>query len=171
MDEPTQPRAGLVLLIDWDPATREAVKPLLAPYSLELVQARTSVAALELLQRVPNHFRLAIISLEMSGLSGAVLLETLRLFRPELPVVCLTAAEPATVAAGNGNCLTKPVNVADLRGQLEDGLAGKSVAGSVAGAAPEAIARARASFALWGSLLEAARELARGMPAGPANGW
>ena len=80
-------------------------------------------------------------------------------------------AEPATVAAGNGNCLTKPVNVADLRGQLEDGLAGKSVAGSVAGAAPEAIARARASFGLWGSLLEAARELARGMPAGPANGW
>jgi len=171
MDEPTQPLAGLVLLIDWDPATREAVKPLLAPYSLELVQARTSVAALELLQRMPDHFRLAIVSLEMSGLSGAVLLETLRLFRPELPVVCLTAAEPATVAAGNGNCLTKPVNVADIRGQLEDGLAGKSVAGSVAGPAPEAIARARASFALWGRLLEAARELARGMPAGPANGW
>jgi CheY-like chemotaxis protein len=170
MDEPKRVPARLVLLIDCDPTTREAVKPLLAPYALELIQARTSVSALDLLQRMPDHFRLAIVSLEMSGLSGAVLLETLRLFRQELPVVCLTAAE-ATAAAGNGSCLHKPVKVADFREQLEDALAGggNSVAGATA--APEAIARARASFAVSGNLLEAARELARGMPGEPAGGW
>jgi DNA-binding NtrC family response regulator len=173
MDEPTQRSARLVLLIDSDPAIREVVQPLLGPHALELIHARTSVSALELLQRIPDRFRLAIVSMEMAGLSGTVLLETLRLFRPELPVVCLTAAEPATVTAGNGNCLPKPVNVADLRGQLEDAFAGNgnSVAGAGAVVAPEAIARAKASFAVWGNLLEAARELARGMPGEPASGW
>lgn len=174
MGKPTPPRAKLVLLIDWDPATREALRPLLGPYDLELVQARTSVSALEVLQRMPDRFRLAILSMEMTGLSGVVLRETLRLFRPELSVLCLTAAESAMVTAGNANCLPKPVKVADLRGQLEDALAGtgKPFAGAgAAAAAPEAIARAKATFAVSGNLLEAARELARGMPGEAASGW
>jgi DNA-binding response OmpR family regulator len=169
MDEPKKHRARLVLLIDSDPATRQAVRPLLLANNLELVQARTSVSALDLLQRFPDRFRLALVSLEMSGLSGTVLLETLRLFRPALAVLCLTAA--AAVAAGNGNCLSKPVSPADLRAQLEEALTGSVKSSTGAAVTPEAVARARASFAISGNLLEAARELARGMPGGRASGW
>jgi DNA-binding NtrC family response regulator len=173
MDELRQHPARLVLLIDWDPSTREAVQPLLIAHDLELVQARTSVSALELLQRMPERFRLVIVSMEMSELPGAVLLETLRLFRPELPLVCLTAAESATVAAASGNCLPKPVKLSVLRVLLEGALGRYGRLGPAAGSAvtPDAAARAKAVFDVSGNLLEAARELSRGIHDEPASGW
>ncbi len=172
MDEPKHAGPKLVLLIDADPGTRNMVRPLLVPYELELVQARNSVAGLEILQRMPDRFRLAVVSLEMPGVSGAVLIETLRHFRPGLPVVCLTAAAGTAVAATHSNCLPKPVQPAELSAQLENALAGMG-GGTVNGTvvSPEALTRAKASFAVSGNLLDAARELARGLPGEPANGW
>ncbi len=171
MNGPTAVPGRLVLLVDPDPATRLTLRPLLIRYGLELVQARSTVAGLELLQRMPEHFRLAVICIGMPGLSGALLIETLRLFRPSLPVVCLTAAERAGVGAGNGNCLSKPVRPDDLRAQVEDALAGSGGVSLAASVTPAAVARAKAEFALSRNLLEAARELARGMPGETASGW
>ena len=171
MDGPTDVTGRLVLLVDPDPATRLTVRPLLIRYGLELIQARTTVAALELLQRMPERFRMAVVCLEMPVLSGSLLIETLRLFRPSLPVVCLTAAEQSAVGAAMGNCLPKPVRPDELRAQLEDALAGVGSAFSAATVTPAAVARAQAEFAVSGNLLEAARELARGMPGEAASGW
>jgi DNA-binding NtrC family response regulator len=168
MDSPTAQRGRFVLLIDADPATRAAMRPLLPRYGLELVQARTSVAALELLQRMPDSFRMAVVSLEMPGISGQVLLETLRVFRPGMALMCLTEATIALI--GGGTCLSKPVVGSDLRTQMEDALAGKGPSPTQATSA-NAVARAQAAFSETGSLLDAACEIARGMPGEPAGGW
>ena len=124
MNTSTNGRPNLVLLIDSDPATRQSVVPLLVRSGMELVQARDSVAGLEILQRLPERFRLAIISLEMPGLSGTVLIQTLRLFRPDLPIVCLTHRQPVAAGERATQCLDKPVRPELLRAQLEDALGG-----------------------------------------------
>lgn len=171
MEDSTQPAPKLVLLIDADPTTSEGVRPLLAIRGLEVVQARNSVAGLEILQRLPERFRLAMINLEMPGLSGAVLIETLRLCRPGLPVVCLSSAERTAVAAAGSNCLSKPVQPAELRTQVEEALAGIHRPVIATAVDPEALARAKAAFDASGNLLDAAHELSRGMPSEPGSGW
>ena len=129
-------RSRLVLLIDADPATRHVVGPLLATSGLELVQSRDSVAGLDILQRLPERFRLVIVSLEMPGLSGAVLIGALRLFRPELPVVCLTSAERAATGA-RARCAAKPVQPDLLRELVADALGGNAhPAGTWSGSIP-----------------------------------
>jgi DNA-binding response OmpR family regulator len=171
MEDSTQAAPKLVLLIDADPTTRDAVRPHLAARGLEVVQARNSVAGLEILQRLPDRFRLAIINLEMPGLSGAVLIETLRLCRPGLPVMCMKATEPTAVAAASSNCLSKPLRPAELGAQIEDALAGIHQSVTAIVVDPEALARARAAFESSGSMLDAARELARGIPSEPPSEW
>jgi CheY-like chemotaxis protein len=151
--------APLVLLVDEDPITCNVLRPLVRPHGLEVVQARASLAALELLQRVARRFRLVVVSLEMGGLSGAVVLETLRLFRPELSTVCLTA-----VAVANGACLMKPARTEELRERIDEALAGGPSRTPRVSLAPDVLANARRTFERSGSLLAAAREIGLGMP-------
>jgi len=153
--------APLVLLVDEDPVTRELLRPLLRPHGLEVVQARGSTAALELLQRVARRFRLVVVSLEMGGLSGVVVLETLRLFRPELAIMCLTAASSTAVAATG--CLMKPASAEQLRERIAEALGGAPSRIPAATVSPDVIAKARGAFERSGSLLAAAREIGLGM--------
>lgn len=160
----------LVLLIDADPSTRRLVAPLLGTRGLELVQAREGLAGLEVLQRLPDRFRFVIVSLDMPGFPGVALIATLQLFRPALPVVCLTGAEPAT--AGTGGCLTKPVQPEALRERVAGALDGVPSAGiDLERIRPQAVDRARAAFVASRSIVEAARELVRGVPGGASDGW
>jgi DNA-binding response OmpR family regulator len=159
----------LVLLVDAGQETREVVQGALARHGLQLVQTRSTLAALDLLQRLPKRFRLVIVNLEMPGLSGRVLLETLRLFRPELPVLCLSA--PGALVPTGGACLSTPVQTDELRARLDEALAGVEVEAIQFDITPEAVARARASFTVAGNLLDAARELARGIPGESASDW
>jgi DNA-binding NtrC family response regulator len=159
-----------VLLIDTDPATRPVLGPLLAPSGLELVQARDSLAGLEILQRLPDRFRLAIVSLEMPGVSGAVLIGTLQIFRPELPLVCLTGAEPIPVAAGS-DCVVKPLQADRLREQVAEALGGPARRTMDLRISSEVVERARHAFARSRSLVDAAVEIARSMPGETVEGW
>src|SRR6476661_2632085 len=168
MDQPSRSTTPLVLLIDEDPITRNLLQPVVRPFGLEIVQARASIAALELLQRVAERFRLAVVSLEMRGLSGAVLLETFRIFFPGLATVCLTAG---STVGGGGGCLAKPPRSGELRTRIAEVLAGEPMPVSTPAVAPDVVARARSAFALSASLLDAARELARGMPGESAIDW
>jgi DNA-binding NtrC family response regulator len=171
MNPATNGRPRLVLLIDADPATRQLIAPILAPSGLELVQSRGSVAGLEILQRLPERFRLVIVSLELPGLSGAAVLGTLRLFRPELAVVCLTGAEPATPSSTAG-CLTKPVQADALREQVSDALVGRARGAiDLPRINSEAVERAQAAFGRSRNLLEAAREIAAGLPGRATEDW
>jgi CheY-like chemotaxis protein len=161
--------ATLVLLVDEDRSTRALLRPLLLPYGLEIIQARSSVAALEVLQRLADRFRAVIVSLEMSGLSGAVVLATVRLCLPAVATLCLSTTARAHAGA-DGACLAKPLQTAELRGRIARALDGRSAPGPGIELAPEVLARAQAAYALSASLLDAARELARGTPGG-SEGW
>ncbi|MBA3521306.1 MAG: response regulator [Gemmatimonadales bacterium] len=152
---------GLVLLMDNMFETRRASRHMLEQRGLEVVQASNGMAGLELVQRLPQSFRFVLVDLDLPGLPSAVVLETLRLFRPELPVLCMGEAH-AAAAAG---CLTKPLREEELVAHLSAAVGSASRWVHPAGPRSEdAVARARARFAVIGDLVEAALELARGLP-------
>jgi len=162
-------RAGtqLALLADDDRETARQARPWLLSQGLELVQARGGMAALELLQRLPESFGLALVSLDLPDIPGVVLIETLRHFRPALPVMCLTAPGQEVdfdVAA----CLSKPINRIEFNSQVSRALGSAATPIAFAGFDGNAIARAKARYSISGSLIEAANELSRGFT-GEAN--
>lgn len=157
------PGTRLALLADTDQATARAVRPYLLARGIELVHARAGLAALELVQRMPENFSLALISLNLPDIPGAVLIETLRIFRPDIPIVRLTE-DAAAGAVDSGAYLVKPLQKLEINFQLSDALAGKGVPLEQTTLAPDTIARAQASFAVSSNLLDAARELTRGYP-------
>ncbi|HEY7613118.1 MAG TPA: response regulator [Gemmatimonadales bacterium] len=149
-------KRGLVLLVDNDVESRRHTRRLLELQGMDVVQASNGIAALELIQRLPESFRLVITELDLPGLSGTILVETLRLFRPDLRTLCLSNRAAAGVATGR-QCLVKPVEGATLQAALLDG---HSIPDS--SELPEVwAARARARFAMVGDLVEAALELSR----------
>jgi DNA-binding response OmpR family regulator len=153
----------LALVIDPDPGSRRAIRKMLAASGFEAVHAPNGLVGLELIQRLPDSFRLLLVDLELPGIPGAVVMETLRLFRPDLPVLCMaTAAVGAAVTAAG--CLSKPVDPAELRTQIDAALAGAAPRWEPAGGATaaEAVLRARACYDQGKSLVDAALELARG---------
>jgi CheY-like chemotaxis protein len=130
---------------------------------MDVVQASNGIAALELIQRLPQHFRVVLTELDLPGISGAVLSETLRLFRPDLPTLCMSTRSVAGTLEGR-RCLAKPLHGPDLEAALENG--GPLGGGEHAPTFPDIwVTRARARYAAAGDLVEAALELARG--AGP----
>jgi CheY-like chemotaxis protein len=153
----------LVLLVDDDVDSRRHARHLLEQQGVDAVQSSNGVAALELIQRLPKHFRLVLTELDLPGISGAVLSETLRIFRPDLPTLCMSSR--ATAGSSNGwRCLAKPLQGPDLQTAMTNGGSLGEVERSPA--FPEAwVARARARYAAVGDLVEAALELARA--AGP----
>jgi CheY-like chemotaxis protein len=153
----------LGLLVDPEPATRLTVRRLLADRGIDLVHAKTGIAGLELILRLPDSFRVVIVSLHLPGLSGAAVIETLRHFRPELPLLCLSVGHDATVVAGARACLPKPIKDGELAVQLDWALQGTVNLPPIAEVHAEAIARARARYTLSQNLVDAALEMERGI--------
>lgn len=153
----------LVLLVDHDVATRRHARHLLELQGMEVVQASNGIAALELIQRLPQSFRLVITEMDLPGVSGLVLIETLRMFRPDLPALCMSSRAVAGIFEGK-RCLSKPLDGRDLAAALQDGVGSLEQDGD--GRIPqESIARARARYATLSDLVEAALEMSR--TAGP----
>jgi CheY-like chemotaxis protein len=148
----------LVLLVDDDVESRRHARHLLELHGMEVVQVSNGIAALELIQRLPQSFRLVLTELDLPGISGTVLSETLRVFRPDLPTLCMSS--PAAGAVDGRRCLAKPLQGPDLQTAMENG---RSPDGAEHGSPlPERwVARARARYAAVGDLVEAALELAR----------
>jgi DNA-binding response OmpR family regulator len=158
-----QAAAGLGLLVDSEAGTRSALRPLLTERGIDLVHAKTGIAALELIWRLPESFRVVIVSYSLPGLSGGAVIETLRHFRPSLPVLCLDGKAQAGVMTHPGTCLSRPVNEEELAAQLDEVLVGGASLLPLLQLPREAIARAQARYALSGNLIEAALELERGI--------
>ena len=156
-------RGSLALVIDDDPEARRSARALLEARGYDVVHASNGLAALELIQRLPESFRLVLTELDLQGLPGTALIEALRLFRPDLPVLCLSGRRSAVFAGG---CLEKPLRAGELDvylGALQGGMAPRwDAVGAVTD--EQAIDRAKARYALGGDLVEAALELARGIP-------
>jgi DNA-binding response OmpR family regulator len=161
MDE-DRTRGNLALVIDEDTETRRLARALLEARGYEVVHASNALAGLELIQRLPASFRMVVTELDLSGLPGTALIETLRLFRPDLPVLCISARR-AAIAAG---CLAKPLQSDELDAQLGAVRAGIGTGwdGLMGMVDEEAVARAKARYSLQPDLVEAALELARGLP-------
>lgn len=156
MDEPNAEDRRLVLLVDDDVESRRHTRRLLELHGLEVVQASNAIAALELIQRLPESFRLVITELDLPGLPGSVMAEILRLFRPDLPALCMSGRVVAGVVKGR-RCLAKPLQGAELLEALED----QRAFGEWEAIPEEWAVRARARYAAVGDLVEAAFELAR----------
>jgi CheY-like chemotaxis protein len=151
----------LVLLVDNDVEARRHARHLLELRGVDVVQASNGMAALELIQRLPRSFRMVLMDLDLPGVPGPVVVETLRLFRPDLPVFCMCAVKAGSEAAEIRRCLAKPLRDDALGAALAEGVDGWTP--REAGRVPEAAAaRAKACFAAGGDLVEAALELARG---------
>jgi CheY-like chemotaxis protein len=149
----------LVLLVDDDVESRRHARRLLELQGMEVVQASNGIAALELIQRLPQSFRLVLTDLDLPGISGMVLSETLRLFRPDLPTLCMSSRAAAGTVGGR-RCLAKPLQGQDLQTALEHGPFADEAEHWPP--LPELwVARARARYAAMGDLVEAALELAR----------
>ena len=140
MAEPIEAgESRLVLLVDDDVDSRRHVRRLLELRGMEVVQATNGLAALELLQRLPRSFRVVLTELDLPGLPGLVIVETLRLFRPDLQVLCMSTGR---VTFGRSRrCLTKPLQSTELDDALgergvwdTDGVGESAGRGSGAGA-------------------------------------
>lgn len=166
MHAPAPNRRKFVLLVDGDSATRSVVRPAL-PDGLQLVQSRTGNAALDLLQRVPERFGLALVALDLVGVPGKVVIDTIHLFRPGIRVICLSD-KPDPAAAG-GPCVAKAGDGIALRARVLEVWGGHGTSWTIPQSTPAAVELAKAAFALTGDLTAAARELQRGQRSGPAN--
>lgn len=152
---------SLVLLVDNEIESRRQARRLLELRGMEVVQASNGIAALELIQRLPRSFRLVLTDLDLPGIPGPVFIETLRIFRPDITVLCMAASRVVAGVEMKG-CLAKPLQYAELGAALEEGATGWDP--QTLGVVSEAVtARARARFAVVGDLVEAALELSRGI--------
>ena len=162
MGEAIGPSEGkLVLLVDYDVESRRQARHLLELRGMDVVQASHGMAALELIQRLPRSFRLVLTDLDLPGIPGAVVVETLRIFRPDLPVLCMSATRTVVRAAAIKQCLSKPLQGGELEAALEESASGWELLGLLE-ISDALAARVRARFAVVGDLVEAALEMYRG---------
>ncbi len=147
----------LALVIDTDTAARNQLRELLELQGHEVVHASNGLAGLELIQRLPSSFALVLVELDLRGLPGSVVVETLRIFRPDLPVLCISGRRATALPAA---CIRKPIDPDELSMALS------SVASWTERWQLEAdedlIADLRARYA-GGDLVEAALELSKGL--------
>ena len=157
------PQRRLVLLIDHDVMSRRGTRHLLESRGLEVVQASNGMAALELVQRLPDSFQLVLTGLQLPGIPGRVIMEAIRIFHPRLPVYCMDTDLVGAATGGSTRCLSKPLLESELDATLREIADGWSPPTGF-DLPEESIARARARFAAGGDLVEAALELSRGTP-------
>lgn len=154
---------NLVLIVEHDQEARRKLRRKLEERGHEVVEAGSVVAALELIQRLPNGFRLVLTQVDMPGVPGSALVEALRLFHPDLPVLCLAADQAAAA-------LIRCPRLSEGADELERHLAEFSDGGASwrepSRLPAEIIRRARDRYERTGDLVEAAYEVAKGLPPG-----
>jgi len=130
----------LVLIVDDSPQMAETLAQYLSAHGFEPITATDSDRAAAIIARTP--VAAVVTDLRMSGLDGLDLIETVRLHRPGIPVIVMTAfgsVETAVAAIQRGafHYVTKPFRMASLRTLLEQALSarGPEEAASIAAAA------------------------------------
>ena len=119
--------SGRLLIVDDDPANREALLDLLSPRGYTVTLAEDGKRALELAQ--DNEFDLVLLDITMPGIDGFEVLRRLRHFqgRSELPIIMVTGLDERdhvvrALEGGANDYVTKPLDlpvvVARLRTQL-----------------------------------------------------
>jgi DNA-binding response OmpR family regulator len=110
-----------VLLIEDDARIREIVERGLGSRGLVVTSAPDGATGLELARKL--EVDLVLLDLMLPGMSGLEVLEELRLSKPRLPVVALTALDDtsskvAGLDAGADDYLTKPFSLDELAARI-----------------------------------------------------
>jgi len=104
-----------VLLIDDDEITRIVAREVLTQLGLEVTEAGSGTAALELLDRAP--FDVVLLDLEMPGLDGRATIREIRSRESlrDLPVIAMTSHDRADAEVeGMTDYISKPVNEKEM---------------------------------------------------------
>ena len=151
---------NLVLVVEHAEGERRRWRRRLEQRGYEAVEAGSVVSALELVQQLPDAFRLVLVRADMPGLPGTALIETLRLLRPDLPVFCFgPVAEGAEVGCPT---VTESGEELELHLRAFTGTAWSETSSL----SPETIQRVRDRYERARDLVEAAYEVARDLSAG-----
>lgn len=118
----TIPGKRTVLVVDDEPAIRNALERLLESSGYETVVASDGEEAL--VRASEQEFEVALMDIRMPGLSGIETLEQFRTFYPDVSVIMLTAVGDLEVAVGamkSGayDYVTKPFNLDDILIRVE----------------------------------------------------
>jgi two-component system, NtrC family, response regulator HydG len=118
MDDPNLPK---LLAIDQQPQSLELIKHTLAGCGLDILIASSPEEGLERLKK--SRPRIVLLDLNMPGVHGADLLESILAIDPGTEVILMTdqySAEAAVEAIQNGACdyLSKPLDVETLRRRI-----------------------------------------------------
>lgn len=98
-----------VLVVDDDPQMGKMVERVLRRAGFQPTLYRDPAAALDFVQGAPHEFDIALLDIAMPGMTGPDLLQTLRHFGIDLPVVFMTGAlPPGSTVAGARYVLNKP---------------------------------------------------------------
>jgi len=123
-----------VLLIEDDARIREIVERGLGSRGFVVTSAEDGPAGLDLAQKL--EVDVVLLDLMLPGLSGLEVLEGIRLAKPRLPVVALTALDDtrskvAGLDAGADDYITKPFSLEELTARVRARLRSRDDAGAL----------------------------------------
>jgi DNA-binding response OmpR family regulator len=157
--------SGLVLVVDHNIEGRRALRRVLSQWGFDVVQAASGIVGLELLQRLPDRFRFAVVDLDLPGLPGQAVVETLLHLRSDVPVLCMSGARVTAGPGAIAGCLAKPLQADQLETHVRAALEGRPMPWVDQASVPEEVLEeVRARYELTGDLVEAALRLAREVP-------
>lgn len=107
-----------VLIVDDEAGMRHSLQRLLQPVGYEVYTARSGSEALEMVKEMP--FDVAVLDIQMPGLSGIDAFRRLREIDPKLPVILITAYSTSETAmqaiqVGAYDYILKPFDVATFK--------------------------------------------------------
>jgi CheY-like chemotaxis protein len=121
-----------VLIVDDDSAVREITAALLTELGCIVVEAGSGSAALDLVERDPDPFDLAVVDFAMPGMNGAETAREITARRPGLPVLFVTGYADLTALReiGEDRVVQKPFRNDELAGKIRRLLGTSAGAGS-----------------------------------------
>lgn len=117
-----RPRTGRILVVDDEESLRNLVRRILIGAGFDVDLAHSGQDALDALAQ--EDFDLLVSDIVMPGMSGHELVGTLRLSKPDLPIVVVTGQNDldtamATLRAGAAGMVLKPFSAKELLGEVE----------------------------------------------------
>ncbi len=151
---------AIVLVVDDEPTLRQLVRRMLEAEGFHVEEASDGESALRLVQARGAPFDLILTDLSMPQIDGRQLSETLRLFRPSVAVLCMSA-DPDSVPYIESSdtpvrVLLKPFTSDDLYHAVRDAI---TRATDLAAIAEAEIVRAHAGLSKFAAAIEASRTM------------
>ena len=120
-----------VLVVDDERFFLDVVKGILEYLDYEIVSCQSSLKALEIFKRDPKKFDLLITDLTMPEMTGVQLIQEIKKYHPDLPVILCTGysdtiTEQSAAHQGITKFLMKPVNTHDLAMAAHEALTHKA---------------------------------------------